>query len=108
MRTFIINGNTYNAKPFGFNLICDLEERGISLDSIADHPMSFMRVYLSICAKRDEDFAGEELDAHITNGGTFDDLMNVVKMEMDESGFFQALNKAEKKNTTKSKAKVNQ
>lgn len=103
MRTFTINGVTYTAKKFNFNTICDFEERGISLDSIAEHPMTFMRVYLAMCCGKSVEFAGDELENHLINGGTFEDLMNIVQLEMDESGFFQALNKGAEKNTTKSK-----
>ena len=38
MRTFTVNEKSYKAKDFDFNLVCDLEDMGISLDQIKKKP----------------------------------------------------------------------
>ena len=48
-RFFTINGRRYVAKPFDYNMVCDLEDNGVSLTDISKKPMSLARVYLAIC-----------------------------------------------------------
>lgn len=50
MKNFTINRKVYKAKEFDFNLVCDLEDEGISLEVMQDKPMSMMRAYFGICA----------------------------------------------------------
>ena len=88
MNTFTINGKEYKAKPFDFNLVCDLEDMGISLEEAGRKPMSMVRAYFGICAGKGKNFSGKEMEAHIINGGKFD--------EMEKSDFFHSLNKTEK------------
>ena len=99
MRIFNINGKTYKAKEFDFNLLCDLEEQGLSLEDIDKKPMSFVRTYLSFCAGLTKELAGKEIESHVTNGGSFTDVIDVMSKEMEESGFFQALRTPEEETT---------
>lgn len=94
MKTFTVNGKEYKAKPFDFNLVCDLEDMGISLEQASNKPMSMARAYFGLCAGRDKEFAGKEMEAHIIGGGTFDDIVTAMSDEMEKSGFFRNLNKA--------------
>ena len=48
MKNFTINRKVYKAKEFDFNLVCDLEDEGISLEAMQDKPMSMMRAYFGI------------------------------------------------------------
>ena len=50
MKNFTINRKVYKAKEFDFNLVCDLEDEGISLEVMQDKPMSMMIAYFGICA----------------------------------------------------------
>lgn len=93
MRTFTINGKRYTAKPFNFNTVCNLEENGVPLSEMSKKPMSMVRAYFALCAKDSIDNAGEEIEAHVIAGGDFEDIYKVMGDEMNESGFFQALNK---------------
>ena len=43
MKTFKVNEKEYVAKPFDFNLICDLEDMGISLQDAGRKPMGMIR-----------------------------------------------------------------
>ena len=98
-RFFVINGKRYTAKPFDFNTVCDLEDSGISLAEMAKKPMSMARAYFSLCFKGSTEDAGKEIQAHIVSGGDFTDLYEAMGAEMNESDFFQALNKRTEEET---------
>ncbi len=93
MRTFVINGKRYNAKPFDFNTVCNLEDNGVPLSEMTKKPMSMVRAYVALCMNGNKEKAGEEIQAHVIGGGNFNDVYNVMGEEMNESDFFQALNK---------------
>lgn len=95
MRTFTINGKRYTAKPFDFNTVCDLEDNGVSLAEMSKKPMSMARAYFALCYKGNKEDAGKEIQAHVVAGGNFNDLYEAMGQEMNESDFFQALNKRE-------------
>lgn len=101
MNTFTVNGKEYKAKAFDFNLVCDLEDMGISLEQAENKPMSMVRAYFGLCVGRDKEFAGKEMEAHIIDGGTFDDIMTAMSKEMEESDFFRSLKKTEETEATK-------
>lgn len=94
INSFVVNGTTYRALPFTFNLIVDLEDMGLSLADIQKKPMSVVRAYFALCAGKDKDFAGEELQAHILSGGNMEDVFNAMAKEMEDSDFFRNLNKS--------------
>lgn len=100
MNTFIVNGKEYKAKPFDFNLVCDLEDMGISLEQASNKPMSMVRAYFGLCAGKGKELAGKEMESHIISGGTFDDIMTAMSAEMEKSDFFRNLNKKTETETT--------
>lgn len=100
MNTFTVNGKEYKAKAFDFNLVCDLEDMGISLEEMSKKKMFMVRTYFAICAGENNEFAGNELNAHFVNGGKLEDIIEVMNKEMEGSGFFQALNKTEETKNT--------
>lgn len=101
MKTFTINGNEYVAKKFDFNLICDLEDMGISLSEASVKPMATARAYFAVCTGRGKEFAGAELEAHVVNGGDFNDLVVAMTEEMEQSDFFRNLSKRTEKEVGK-------
>lgn len=101
MNTFTVNGTEYKAKPFDFNMVCDLEDMGISLEEAGRKPMSMVRAYFGMCAGKGKEYAGKELEAHIIDGGKFDDIMTAMSDEMDKSDFFRNLSKTAEEETTK-------
>lgn len=104
MNKFIINGVSYPAKPFSFNLICDLEEKGISMEEMRKKPTSTARAYFALCANFDDERAGSEIEKHLIAGNDLTDLINAMSKAMNESDFFLALSKnAEKKAAKKEK-----
>lgn len=100
MKSFTVNGVTYTAKDFNFNTVCDLEDLGVSLSDLGNKPMAMIRAYLTICSGRDAEFAGEQIEQHIINGGNFEDMMQVISEKMEESGFFRALQSRTENNPT--------
>lgn len=105
MKTFTVNGKEYKAKAFDFNLICDLEDMGISLQEAGNKPMSMVRAYFGLCVGKGKEYAGKEMESHIINGGSFEDIINVMSDEMEKSDFFRNLNKKAEQEVTESTEK---
>lgn len=100
MNTFTVNGKEYEAKPFDFNLVCDMEDMGIQLEEMGKKTMSMIRAYFAICAGKGSDFAGKELNSHYVGGGKFDSIFEALDKEIEISDFFQALIKGATEETT--------
>lgn len=94
MNTFTVNGTEYKAKPFDFNLVCDLEDMGIFLEEMGNKKMSMVRAYFAICVGKGNEFAGKELNTHFVDEGNFDGVVEAMNKEMEISDFFQSLSKA--------------
>lgn len=95
MRTITINKKELKARPFDFNLICDLEDMGIAMADLGKKPMITLRAYIALCMNKDLKVAGKEIEKHLTNGGNFEEAINVMSAEMEESDFFRSLAQAE-------------
>lgn len=106
VKLFNVNGKQYRAKEFDFNLLCDLEDQGLSLEDIDSKPMSLIRTYLAFCGNISKEEAGKEIEAHLIGGGKFTDVVAAMSEQMQDSGFFRSLNKeteaAEEETSTKS------
>lgn len=89
---FTVNGVTYTAKPFDFDLICDLEDMGVEIEKIQKMPMSLIRAYFAICAGTEPHIASTWIQEHLKRGGKLDDISEAMAKEMDESDFFRSLN----------------
>lgn len=90
-----INGKKYTVKGFDFNMVCELEDMGFSIEDMGNKPMGMVRAYAGICMGVDKDLAGIELANHIENGGNFDEILEAISYEVENSGFFRSLNKTE-------------
>ena len=104
MKTFTLNGNSYPAKDMGVNMICDLEDMGISLGEMQDKSFSFIRAYVSMCMSVSLEKAGREIELHLMNKGKLEDVMDVIKSAMEESDFFRALQAEKDEKTSTSEA----
>ena len=91
MNRFTINGKSYVAPKFDFNTVCEFEEAGISLQDAKNKPTSMIRMYFALLFDGDKEAAGKELEQHMIDGGTFDELTEAMIREMNESRFFQAI-----------------
>lgn len=100
MATFTINNRRYNAKPVDFNMVCDFEDMGLAFTDIEKKTTSFIRTYLAICGHMSVEQAGKEIEQHIMNGGTLEDIAVALMNEVQNSDFFQALNKKQEQEIT--------
>lgn len=102
---FTVNGVTYTAKPFDFDLVCDLEDMGVVFEKIDNMPMSLIRGYFALCSNTNREIASQLIQKHLMSGGKLDDITEPMSKEMDNSDFFRALNEAEETGSTESKGK---
>lgn len=105
MKTFTVNKKEYKAKPFDFNLVCDLEDMGISMREMNKKQMVTMRAYFALCAGISNEQAGKEMEAHIIAGGNFEEISTALNEEMDKSDFFRALIKTAEEEDTENQTK---
>jgi hypothetical protein len=89
----IINGKEYKNVPITFNTFCKLEEMGVDLKSIENKLFSSARAYAVLCMKKPMAIAGEEIEKHIINGGSINDIIEPFAKELEHSDFFQAMAK---------------
>ena len=101
MTTLTINGNNYVAKEFDFNLVCDLEDLGVSINESRRKPVAMVRAYVALCMNAPLDYAGKELEAHLVNGGNIEKIMEVMNEKMESSDFFRSLGETTEKETPK-------
>lgn len=108
MKKYIkINNKEYEAVELTFNTVCQLEELGVSLTDATAKSMSLIRGYIALCMGSDVEKAGEEMQAHIINGGDFEEIANTLAKAIEDSGFFQAARKAsERKEAVKAVKEV--
>ena len=103
--TIVINKRSYKAREIDFNFLCKLGQAGIDVQDIDKMILPTVRVYVAYCMGVSEDIAGEEINRHIINGGTFDDFTSVFGEKAESSDFFRALGKTEQKATETSSKK---
>ena len=103
---FTVNGVTYTAKPFDFDMVCELEDLGVSFERIDKMPMSLIRAYFAVCAETDKQQAAALLQNHMVKGGKLEDITEAMSKEMENSDFFRSLQSKEETNATESKRKT--
>lgn len=84
-----INGVEYKPVPVTFNLICELEDMGVSIANMESHILSTARAYAAVCMGKTLDEAGKIIEEHVINGGEIADIVNVLGDEVQKSGFFR-------------------
>jgi hypothetical protein len=90
---FKLNSKQYPDIELTFNDICDLEEKGIDITDLSQKNMlSALRGVVAIRFGGNTVVAGKEIEDHIKNGGSMDDLVQVMVKAVEKSCFFQALN----------------
>lgn len=100
MKTFTVNNKEYKAKAFDFNLVCDLEDMGVSMREMNKKQMATTRAYFALCAGMSNEQAGKEMEVHVIAGGNFEEISTALNEEMDKSDFFRALIKTEEEEIT--------
>lgn len=89
----IINGKEYKVKEISFNTMCELEDNGVSITDMDKKPFSVIRGFLAVIMGVDNNTAGKELNEHIKNGGSIEELATEISKLVENSGFFQAMNR---------------
>lgn len=92
-KEIVINGKMYPTKEITFNTVCQFEDMGIPMSEIEAKSIMFVRAYAAMCMDKKADQAGDEIEKHVMNGGSIDELADVLSQAVEESGFFQALSK---------------
>ena len=107
---FVINKVSYVAKPFDFDMVCELEDMGVTFERIDKMPMSLIRAYFAICAGIPKEQAALLIQNHMVNGGKIDDITEAMAKEMNDSDFFRALSEKQEQedSATPKKAKKNE
>ena len=106
MRTFVVNEKEYKAKPFDFNMICDFEDLGLSINALATKPTVAIRAYIAICGNVTLEEAGKEISEHVVKGGNLNSVTEALNAEMEKSDFFLALAKTTEESNKKGKSKA--
>ena len=102
---FTVNGVTYTAKPFDFDMVCELEDMGVTFERIDKMPMSLIRAYFAVCAGTDKAQAAALIQNHMTKGGKLDDVTDAMSKEMENSDFFLFFSAKEEQDFTEIKGK---
>ena len=89
----IINGKEYKVKEIDFNIMCELEDNGVSITDMDKKPFSVIRGFLAVIMGVDNITAGKELSEHLKKGGSIEELASEISELVENSGFFQAMNK---------------
>ena len=107
-KTFKINKKEYNAKPFDFNLVCDLEDMGVPMQEMGKKRMSATRAYLALCGGMSNEAAGKEIEQHIIAGGNLEEISQTLSDEMEKSDFFRTLIKTEEEEVAEDQSEEKQ
>lgn len=98
---FTINKKTYDSLPFDFEMMCQIEERGIETEELGNKKKFVTaKAYFAICSGLPDIVASNEINAHVIAGGNLAELMNAMNKEMDDSAFIKALLKQTQQNET--------
>ena len=103
--TLTVNKVSYIAKPFDFDMICELEDMGVSFERIDKMPMSLIRGYFAVCAETTKEQAALLIQNHLVQGGKLEDITEPMAKEMNDSDFFRSLASNEAQTSTKVKRK---
>lgn len=87
-----INNKKYKIPELNFNTICMLEEMGVQLPEIDKRIFSTIRGFVALAMDGDFEKAGKEIEEHIKNGGSFDEILKEINSAVEGSGFFQTIN----------------
>lgn len=89
-KEIIVNGKTYPAVEVTFNVLCDMDEMGVSIEDLDPrHIIRFLRAYVAVCMKTTAEEAGVAIGEHVMNGGAIEDLVASMTEAFEEGGFFR-------------------
>lgn len=94
-KSITINSKEYKVPEFNFGTLCELEDLGIDFGNIENKSFGFIRALVAITINADTKKAENEINAHLENGGSFDDFTPILEA-FTTSDFFQKLSKKRK------------
>lgn len=103
-----INGIEYRNVPLDFNAVCKLEEMGVDITNVDEKAMTTARAYAAMCMRKPVSVAGEEIEKHVMNGGTLNEIYKAFTAEVEKSGFFRALQKQAEAAQQEDESKANE
>lgn len=88
-----INGKNYESKKFDFSALVKLEECGVTMNDFkkVTKPLTLIVAVCAWIMDCDKETAIEEVNAHIENGGTLEDLTKVLETIKDSDFFLKAM-----------------
>lgn len=100
---FTVNGTEYEGAKYDFNTHCEFDAMGVSVLDAQNKPLPVLRAYLAISTGMNIAMAGKEIEKHLIDGGSLNDMMLCLTTEVTNSDFFIALMKRQEEKPKRSK-----
>lgn len=98
-----INNKEIKALPLTFNVVCQLEDMGYDITHIESKSMNLVRAWVAICMNKTPEEAGKEIEKHCDKGGDTMAIFEAFGKAVEDSGFFQSIQKGTTETTQKAK-----
>ncbi|MDU6263708.1 MAG: hypothetical protein E6600_04305 [Anaerocolumna aminovalerica] len=108
----ILNGKEYKIPEITFDMVCELEDAGISLSDIGKpkkKAMSIVRAFVKLATGLENEQVSDLIEDHLVNGGNFEGIFDEINKALTDSRFFQKMAEraiTEEKAETKAKTKA--
>lgn len=96
MAKVTINDNVYTVPELSFNAVCDLAEYGVDImnpKAMKKNAVNAARGIAAWIMDCEVEEAGVEIQNHVIGGGNLDVIFEAFSTAVNESGFFEAMNK---------------
>lgn len=93
----IINNREYRLPELDFNAMCELEDMGVALTDMDKKVLTTVRGFLALSMNGDFQRAGKELEAHLSKGGSLEQMLQEINEAVERSGFFRGLSQSTQK-----------
>ena len=88
--TITINGKNYETKEFDFAALVKIEDCGVTLEDLTSikKPLNLIVALVAWITNKSKNDAIKEINDHLENGGSLEDLTKVAE-DIKNSDFFQ-------------------
>lgn len=95
MTQFTVNGKVYITTELEFKDICKMERNyNVSFANLENKSFNAITAFFAMSANIRLEEAEKRIQEHVVNGGDFNDIVVAMNAAMEESHFFQALQKS--------------